>query len=196
MCAQVVFLACIVAVALIATCGKPVRESLAILALCVVAAIVYGVLHDLVTAHVCVEYFTIGHPPIFGTESPILLALGWGVIATWWVGAFLGCALLVAARFGSRPKRTARSLVRPVAQLLAVVGALALGAGLLGFVLARSGAVYLTGGLAQEVSPEKHVAFLADLWAHSASYLFGFFGGLFVCGRVWLGRRKPVVATP
>jgi hypothetical protein len=39
-------------------------ESVKIIALCVGAAIAYGVLQDQVTARVCVEYFTIGHPPI------------------------------------------------------------------------------------------------------------------------------------
>jgi hypothetical protein len=62
---------------------KTLIESLKIILLCIVAAIVYGILHDQVTARVCVEYFTIGHPPIFHTDDPTLLALGWGVIATW-----------------------------------------------------------------------------------------------------------------
>lgn len=64
----------------------------------------YGVLHDLVTAHVCVEYFTVGHPQLFEfeTDSPTLLALGWGVVATWWVGAGLGVPLALVARVGSR----------------------------------------------------------------------------------------------
>ena len=57
-------------------------QVLAILALSILAAIVYGVLLDPVTARVCLEYFTIRHPPIFGTDSPTLLALGWGVVAT------------------------------------------------------------------------------------------------------------------
>jgi hypothetical protein len=62
---------------------KTAVESLKIIVLCIVAAMVYGILHDQVTARVCVEYFTIGHPPIFHTDDPTLLAFGWGVIATW-----------------------------------------------------------------------------------------------------------------
>src|SRR5436190_782619 len=65
-------------------------QFLGIIAMCTGAAIVYGVVHDQVTARVCVEYFTIGHPPVFGTDDPTLLGLGWGVIATWWVGAVGG----------------------------------------------------------------------------------------------------------
>jgi hypothetical protein len=45
-------------------------------------AIAYGTLHDQVTARICVEYFTIGHPIIRPTESPILLGVIWSVVAT------------------------------------------------------------------------------------------------------------------
>jgi hypothetical protein len=31
--------------------------------------VVYGIVHDQVTARVCVEYFTVGHPPVFQTNS-------------------------------------------------------------------------------------------------------------------------------
>lgn len=55
-----------------------------IIALALLAGITYGILHDQVTARVCVEYFTIGHPKIFPTTSPTLLAIGWGIVATWW----------------------------------------------------------------------------------------------------------------
>ena len=56
----------------------------AIVALALFAGIAYSILHDQVTARVCVEYFTVGHPRIFPTESPTLLAIGWGIVATWW----------------------------------------------------------------------------------------------------------------
>jgi hypothetical protein len=91
-----------------------------IVVLCVLAAVTYGILHDQVTARVCVEYFTIGHPPIFGTDDPTLLALGWGVLATWWVGVMLGVPLAVVARLGKRPKRSAVSMVRPLVVLMIV----------------------------------------------------------------------------
>ena len=48
-----------------------------------------------------------------------LLALGWGVLATWWVGLALGIYLAVACRVGRRPKLTAGDLVRPLGVLLA-----------------------------------------------------------------------------
>jgi len=50
--------------------------------LCVLAAVVYGIVHDQSASHVCIEYFTVFHPPVLRTRSPTLLAFGWGVIAT------------------------------------------------------------------------------------------------------------------
>jgi hypothetical protein len=53
---------------------------LLIIILCIASAVVYGIVHDQITARICVEYFTIGHPPVFATESPTLLGLGWGAV--------------------------------------------------------------------------------------------------------------------
>jgi hypothetical protein len=167
-----------------------------IVLLCVLAAVVYGVLHDQVTARVCVEYFTVGHPPVFPTADPTLLGLGWGVLATWWVGLLLGVPLAVAARVGSRPRRSAGSLVRPIARLLAVTAAVAAAAGLAGWLLGRGGAVFLVGWVAREVPADRHPAFLADLWAHTASYAVGGVGGLVVIVRVWRSRAALASGRP
>jgi hypothetical protein len=165
-------------------------RGLAIVALCALAAVTYGVAHDQVTARICVEYFTVGHEPIFDTDDPTLLGLGWGVLATWWVGLILGIPLALVARVGPWPKRTPRSLVRPVAGLMMVTAIGALAAGVLGWLLGRNGAVVLAEPLATEVPADNHVAFLAALWSHSASYLFGFVGGVVVIVRVARSRRR------
>ena len=164
-------------------------QFLAIVALGVLAAITYGVLHDEITARICVEYFTIGHPPIFGTDNPTLLGLGWGVLATWWVGVLLGIPLAAAARLGNRPKRSAATLVRPLVILMAVSAICAALAGFVGALLARAGLIVLIESLATQVPRQKHAAFLADLWTHGASYLSGFIGGGFVIVWVWRSRR-------
>src|ERR1700676_2919513 len=101
-------------------------ESLKIALLCIVSAVVFGILHDQVTARVCVEYFTIGHPPVFDTDSPTLLALGWDVIATWWVGLLLGIPAALVSRLGSWPKYCAAALIRRVCGLLPVAMACAI----------------------------------------------------------------------
>lgn len=165
-------------------------QSIGIVLMCVGAAVTYGIIHDQITARVCIEYFTVGHPPVFATEDPTLLAIGWGIIATWWVGLLLGVPLALVARAGSRPKCSIGSLVAPVACLLAVMACSALGAGVLGWWLAREGVVFLVDPLASKLPPERHVRFLADLWAHSASYLVGLVGGIVVLALVWRSRRR------
>lgn len=155
-------------------------EFLKIVVFCVLAAIGYGILHDQITAHLCVEYFTIGHPPVFPTQSPFWLAIGWGIIATWWVGLPLGVLLAAAARWGSRAKRSL-SDVRPLIVGLLMLMAVCAGiAGLVGAKLAVAGVIALPGSLARAIPTDRHVAFLADWWAHSASYLVGAVGGLVV----------------
>jgi hypothetical protein len=163
-------------------------ESFKILLLCVVAAIIYGILHDQVTAHLCVEYFTIGHPPVFSTTNPILLALGWGVTATWWVGVLLGVPLLLASRAGPRPKLTARDLAKRVAFLMAATGILAVGAGVGGFFAASNGELVLLGPLARLVPADKHILFLTDACAHTVSYAAGFILGIELCVSTWKRR--------
>ncbi len=161
-----------------------------IVLICMVAAVIYGVAHDQVTARISVEYFTVGHPPVFKTTDPTLLGIGWGVIATWWVGLLLGLPLAVAARAGSRPKLAPRSLVPSVALLLISTAFCATAAALLGWLLARSGTLQLIGPIANRLPADRHVPFMVALWAHSTSYLVGFAGGIVVIVHVWRVRGK------
>jgi hypothetical protein len=165
-------------------------ESLKIILLCIVAAVIYGILHDQVTARVCVEYFSIGHPPVFHTDSPTLLAFGWGVIATWWMGVILGIPAALASRTGSWPKFDARHLLHPIGCLLIVMACASLLAGVAGYFAAQAGVIRLEGFLAARVPADKHVAFLVDAAAHLAAYGVGFFGGLVLCVWVVVQRRR------
>jgi len=153
----------------------------------------YGIAHDQLTARVCVEYFTIGHPPVFGTEDPTLLGIGWGIIATWWVGLLLGIPLAIAASAGPRIKKRVGELVGPIALLLATMALCALVAGATGWVLASLGFVRLFDPLATVLPPNRHVPFIADLWAHSASYIVGFAGGIMVIVHVWWSRQTATI---
>jgi hypothetical protein len=165
-------------------------KAILIILLCVVAAVLYGILHDQITARICVEYFTIGHPDLFGTDSPTLLGIGWGIVATWWVGLLLGTLLAFAARFGNRPKIEPRGLVSPVGKLLLIMAACALLAGVVGCLAARLHWIYLDEDLAAAVPASQHTSFLIALWMHSASYLVGFMGGLTLVVRTWQNRRS------
>jgi hypothetical protein len=163
--------------------------SLAIIGMCILAAIVYGIVHDQITARICVEYFTIGHPDVFHTDDPTTLGFGWGVLATWWVGLILGILLACAARSGT-PKRSIASLIGPVAILMAATGLCALVAGWCGWSLANAGYVGLFGPLRRRIPEGRHPAFIADMWAHNASYLAGFFFSVILMIRVWRSRRR------
>jgi predicted outer membrane lipoprotein len=164
-------------------------QFIAIVVLSIIAACAYGIVHDQITARICVEYFTIGHPPVFGTDSPTLLGLGWGIIATWWVGLILGVPLACAARCGARPALSARELLRPLLVLLSCMSGVALLAGLVGHFAATSSIVFLVEPLASLVPKERHIAFLTDLWAHLASYGSGLVGGLILIGLTWRRRK-------
>ena len=155
-------------------------EALKIAVTCVIAAILYGIVHDQFTARICIEYFTIFHPPIFHTQSPTLLAVGWGIVATWWVGVFFAVPMILAARAGSRPTLRASELVPSIVWLLASMAASAMLFGITGYVLARKG-VLATDWLTFSASPAMRYRFMADWWAHTASYGAAFVGGVVLC---------------
>lgn len=136
---------------------------------CIAAAILYGVVHDQFTARICVEYFIVFHPPVFGTQSPTLLAFGWGIIATWWVGLILGVLLAVAARAGSRPKLRASKRLSPIGKLLLVMGGSAVLFGVMGYLLARRGMIAPPGRVAPSLARSTNARFMADWWARGAS---------------------------
>lgn len=164
-------------------------EYVKIIAFSVVAAVIYGIIHDQITARICVEYFTIGHEPVFGTDDPTLLGLGWGVIATWWMGFGLGIPFAIACRAGTKPKIALREAIRPILCLLCVMAICATLAGVIGRQLASQNVIQLFGTMAQEVPKEKHIDFLTDLWAHNASYTVGFWGGIVLIIRTYRKRK-------
>ena len=97
---------------------------------------------------------------------------------------------MLACRVGSWPTFAAADLIRPMGVVLVVMACASLLAGITGYILAKAGAVQLMGSLARRVSPEKHVAFLADGAVHLAAYGVGFFGGLVLCGWVLFRQRR------
>lgn len=163
-------------------------QTLLIVVLSILTCITYGIIHDQVTARICVEYFTIGHAPVFNTEDPTLLGLGWGIIATWWVGVFLGVPLAAFARFGNRPKLPAASLIRPMSVLMVCTAILAMMAGCVALFAASRGWISLDPEMSARLAPDRHTPFLVDFWIHNTSYTGGLVGGVFVMG--WVCRTR------
>lgn len=175
---------------------RGLAESLKIVGLCVLAAVAYGIVQDQVTVRICSDYFAIGDIPLLRTPSATLLALKWGVIATWWGGVTLGVPLAFVCRFGPRRKLSASDLVKPVVVLLLTMAAAAVLFGVLGYCRARAGHVWLSEPIVARVPVMRHCTYLADHWAHLAAYTTGFLGGIVIWFDAWRKRRLPASPEP
>lgn len=156
------------------------------------AAILYGVIHDLITAHLCVEYFTIGHPRIINSESPVLLALTWGVIATWWLALPMGLLIAGVNHFGKKPSLEYKKVLKLIVRLMLVMSGIALFAGLMGYMFAELHIIHLDFELGDKIDSAKHSKFLAAGWAHTSSYLSGSIGSLIIC-RIITDKRNELL---
>jgi hypothetical protein len=160
---------------------------LAIVAICVAAAVVYGIVHDQATVRICPEYFTVFHHDI-GTKSATLIGLYWGGVATWWVGAGLGLLVAGVSRLGRGPKVEPSEILFPIVYLLLFTLTMAILAGIAGGIAASNGWVVVTGAMREQIPAPKHTGFLIDLWAHTAAYAAGAVGGIFLAG--WIAGRR------
>ena len=163
---------------------------------CLFAAVAYGIVHDQITAHLCVEYFTVAHPPLFHTESPTILGFCWGVFATIGVGAVLGAVLAEVSQSDGLPPYPFARLYRSLLILLAAMALTASLAGVLGFELSRHSIIALPGSIAELIAPARRDPFMAVWFAHCASYLVALTGGAFLILRIWKQRGKPRVLAP
>ncbi len=165
-------------------------QSLRIILMAIFASILYGIVHDQITARICVEYFTVGHARLIDSDSPTVLGLFWGIVATWWAGLVFGLGLAMAARIGTRPKLAWSELSKSVGILMAAMFAIALLAGTIGYFTSKMGIFHLVPRIAVLIPPEKHVSFLTAGWAHGASYLAGFAGSVVVWITTWRLRGR------
>lgn len=139
------------------------------------ASISYGIVHDQITIRICPEYFTVWHPHLFKTTNLTLLALAWGVLATWWVGLILGCILGAAATIGNSPPATKSSVLKTVFAILGTTGALAAASGALANSVDIPVPSFVEGAEIAERGAQVRHAFATDLVVHNVSYLSAMF---------------------
>lgn len=167
-----------------------------VILLCLGGAVGYGIVHDQITARLCIEYFTVAHPPLpfLHTTSPTLVGLAWGVVATYSVGLALGIPLALASQSASnRPPLPIAKVRRNIVILLAVMSVAALLSGITGFELSRRGIISMPDGWAGCIRRSHYNGFMAAWFAHCASYLFGIVGGIFVIFTTWNQRGRPAI---
>lgn len=155
----------------------------------------YGIFHDQITAQICVEYFTIAHPPLVQTTSPALIGLAWAAAATFWVGLALGVPLALASQSHSTqsPPVPLARLRSAIFKLLALMMTSAILCGAIGFELSRRGIITLPEGFFYAIPFEQHHWFMAVWFAHGASYLVGIAGGISLIFRIWNQRGRPAI---
>ncbi len=169
------------------------KERVQIILLSIVAACSYGVVHDQITVRLCIEYFTVAHPPLFHTTSPTLLALCWGIAATAGIGAVLGVVLALVSQSRGKDPCPVAQLARSILLLLIMMGAGAFIAGLAGYQLSNRGLVSIPASLAVAIPANQHDYFMAVWFAHCTSYLIGLGGGALLCFRIWQRRGRPSI---
>ena len=168
-------------------------NKLRLISICTLAAMAYGILHDQITARICLEYFTIAHPPLFHTTSTTRLAVYWGAAATAGIGLVFGALLALVSQSAGSPPSPAGQLIPRIGRLLAAMGISAWVAGCAGFYLSQRALIPFPTALAEVIPAPRHDRFIAVWFAHLASYLVGFTGSALLIGRVWKERGKPLV---
>lgn len=170
----------------------------AFLAICVAVAIAYGIVNDLVTSRISVEYFlyfkgvaervapAVAADPEGHRGALDVQAMRIGTLATWSVGLIVGTMILVTNTVGRAPRLRMRRLLPllPIVFAAAIAGAVALG--LLGW-FDRWPWLRENFDPAPELRP-RHLATVYGI--HLGGYAGGAIGAVIVCAVVYARRRS------
>jgi hypothetical protein len=183
--------------------GREARrwKEYAFLVLCVVVAMIYGILNDLVTSSISWEYFYYGKElenALGPAIPPDRAAMRWeaakiGMMATWSVGLLLGAALLIA----NNPRQDRPSLAPSrLLSLLPVVLLITITCGAIFGLLGWFGALnWLSNDFVEMWKADmfRPPHFTAAWGAHLGGYIGGLIGGMWAVWRIIRERRPPVM---
>ncbi len=143
----------------------PLRDASKIVVGCVALSCLLGWAVDLVTAHVAVEYFTVHHPHVLDSQSPLVMALVWGFIASWWCGLIAG-VILALVNHRVTPPLPPTQILRWVAKGCAAIWFT---------MMAVLAAIYLVAGIVplaqRRASFESDRRLMAVALAHMGEYI-------------------------
>lgn len=163
------------------------REGLRIILMCIGLSIAYGIPHDQISVRICPEYLTEWHEKLVNTDNPTLVALAFGVAATWWVGAALGILMAMAAQLGPFPVVSSRRVLWVVVGVLVMT---ALSAAIGGFWATGHPTGHIPVSFAAEVPADLQHRFGICYWMHTCSYLGGAVFGFLATAGVWIHRFR------
>lgn len=168
----------------------------AFLFICVACAIAYGILNDLITSRISVEYFLFGKSVADRVSAEVAAnpeahravldreAMRIGALATWSAGLLAGAALLITNTLGARPRLRMR-------QMLWLMGVVALAA----IVLAAVGGWLGSAGFFARFSDDfremvvreemRPARFMAVFGIHLGGYLGALVGLALACCLLW-----------
>ena len=162
--------------------NETVKRFLAIVGGCVVLACGLGLGLDLITANVAVEYFSVHHPKIVETDNPWILAVVWGIAASWWFGA-LGGLILAVVNQRRRQPLPPRRILRWVAIACLVLWAIMI------VILIAVLVIASTIPLAERPATFDHDRrLMAVAMAHQFEYLWGGIALVILAVMTWISR--------
>ena len=157
--------------------------------------IIYGIAQDQITARLCIEYFNseaAAHhknlldnfkaneyvkkifPNGIDTNSPSIVALIWGIAATWWVGLPFGIATSIVGRCGSTlPKLKTNELIQPAMLAFLATAIAAIIAGITGYSEYKLNDNFIEPRGTGLIPQDKRAFFVANSYAHGAAYVVG-----------------------
>lgn len=159
-----------------------------IIATTVAAAIFYGVLHDLITAHICIEYFSVAHPmliPVFN-DDPIILAIEWGILSTWWFGLIWGFLLWATLTYKGESFLALRPFCSLLIKNILLIGVTASASGAVGFLLAKAHVFSIPVIWTEDIPADKAPRFFYAAFSHGTSYLVA---AILAC-KIWISLIK------